>query len=510
MRVISVAVVGALLLLLLLAALPRRAWARAAASLSPQALPDTRHGPRRPGAEGDEGVLAHAAEGGLLPLEGREQRPAVSHPHGPLHPRQEAPDHRLAQDTDEEEDDDEDEDEDDEEQDVEWSAEDLEVIKQKILDGLGLTTPPLRSQANITKEEYDLAYNEYLRLVEEERARFPDTYLSDEEEEDSEEDEEEEEEEDEEEEEEEEATNSASYRFYSTGVTQHRRKRGRRSTQGAGQVVHFHVAVPVRRVYHHAHDVKQATCRLWKTGAALQDATPATVAVSVYQMSQGSRRRRRKKQQARPVLLQTLNVTAAGDEWLSVDVTQAVREWVRAPREDAGVLVRCPDCAAAGVTIYTGAAASNTTHVPTLDVVTELPAGRRAKRSTQLSRATRAKGRKRGDCRDMNLSGRRRRSNCCRRSMKVRFKDLPDFEFIESPNEFDAFYCSGRCPPRYNPANEHALLQSLLKLQHKKKIPRPCCAPTALRGLHILHLTKEGRITTTYWDDMIVTACGCA
>ncbi|MPC76206.1 hypothetical protein E2C01_070613 [Portunus trituberculatus] len=146
MRVISVAVVGALLLLLLLAALPRRAWARAAASLSPQALPDTRHGPRRPGAEGDEGVLAHAAEGGLLPLEGREQRPAVSHPHGPLHPRQEAPDHRLAQDTDEEEDDDEDEDEDDEEQDVEWSAEDLEVIKQKILDGLGLTTPPLRSQ----------------------------------------------------------------------------------------------------------------------------------------------------------------------------------------------------------------------------------------------------------------------------------------------------------------------------------------------------------------------------
>lgn len=278
-----------------------------------------------------------------------------------------------------------------------------------------------------------------------------------------------------------------------------------------GQVVHFHVAVPVRRVYHHDHDVKQATCRLWKTGATPepQESAP-TVAVSLYQLTPQGRRRRRKKQQPRPVLLQTLNVSVAGDEWVTADVTTAVREWVRTPREDAGVLVRCPDCAAAGVTIHTGATTTNTTHVPTLDVVTELPAGRRVKRSPQLSRVTRAKWRKRGDCRDMNVPGRRRRSNCCRRSMKVRFKDLPDFEFIESPDEFDAFYCSGRCPPRYNPANEHALLQSLLKLQHKKKIPRPCCAPTALRGLHILHLTKEGRITTTYWDDMIVTECGCA
>lgn len=273
-------------------------------------------------------------------------------------------------------------------------------------------------------------------------------------------------------------------------------------------MVHFHVAVPVRRVYHHEHDVKEATCRLWKTGGpAPQDPAHDTVTVSLYQMNNLGRRRRRRKQQ--PALIQSLNVSVTGDEWLSVDVTEAVQEWIGAPRDEAGVLIQCPDCAAAGVTIHTGADTSNTTYVPTLDVQTQVPAGRRVKRSPEL-RATKAKWRHRGDCREMNSNGRRRRSRCCRRSMKVRFSDLPDFDFVQSPDDFDAFYCSGRCPPRYNPANEHALLQSLLKMKHKKKIPRPCCAPTALKGLLILHFNESGKLTTTYWDDMIVTECGCA
>nr|XP_045590088.1 uncharacterized protein LOC123752062 [Procambarus clarkii] len=285
--------------------------------------------------------------------------------------------------------------------------------------------------------------------------------------------------------------------------------RGRRSAGVEGQVVHFHVAVPVRRVYHHDHDVKQATCRLWKTGGPVpHDPAHDTVTVTLYQMNNLNRKRRRRKQE--PVLIQSLNVSVAGDEWLSVDVTDTVRDWLGTPRDDAGVLVQCPDCGAAGVTIHTGANSSNTTYVPTLDVQTQVPAGRRMKRSPQMKRATDATWRRRGDCRDMNSSGRPRRSRCCRRSMKVRFKDLPDFDFVESPANFDAFYCSGRCPPRFNPANEHALLQSLIKLKHKKNIPRPCCAPTALKGLHILHFNDQGKLTTTYWDDMIVTECGCA
>ncbi|XP_027209091.1 protein dbl-1 [Penaeus vannamei] len=392
-------------------------------------------------------------------------------------------------------------DDDEEEQDYEWSAEELEMIKQKILNGLGLTTVPTRSKANVSKEEYERAYSEYIRLVQEEEARHADSLLREY-------DEEEEQEEDvlrdlEVDDEEE----TPSYRFYSTGVTQHSRRRGRRSTEVEGQVVHFHVAVPVRRVYAHDLDVIHATCRLWKTGGPEpQDPAYDSVTVSVYRMDGNGRRRRRRKQ---PVLLHSLNVSVTGDEWLTMDLTEAVRGWIASPRGDADVLVQCQDCSAAGVTIHTGTNTSNTTYVPTLDVQTQLPAGRRVKRSRELTRATKPKWRRRSDCSEKKRKG-RRHSRCCRRSMKVRFKDLPDFDFVESPEEFDAFYCSGNCPARFNPANEHALLQSLLKLKHKKKIPGPCCAPTALHGLHILHLTEDNKLATTYWADVIVTECGCA
>ncbi|KAK8750255.1 hypothetical protein OTU49_017521 [Cherax quadricarinatus] len=484
MKVLSVTLVGALLLLLL--GLLQQAWARATSAVNPQQVADDAHryGRNSDGA-GRYSLLAGPA------------RQALS----PLHPLR--GDDTTAEDSqeeeDEEEDEDEEEEEDEEDRDFEWSAEDLDMIKQKILDGLGLTTIPLRSKANVTKEEYDQAYSEYMRLVQEE-AKNTESYLRDEDEQ--------EDEEGEQKVAQQRRPEVAEYRFFSTGVSHHSR-RGRRSTGVEGQVVHFHVAVPVRRVYHHAHDVKLATCRLWKTGGpAPHDPSHDTVTVTLYQMNSLNRRRRRRKQD--PVLIQSLNVSVTGDEWLTVDVTDTVRDWLETPREDAGVLVQCPDCGAAGVTIHTGASTSNTSYVPTLDVQTQVPAGRRVKRSPELKRATKAKWRRNGDCRDMNPSERHRRSRCCRRSMKVRFKDLPDFDFVESPDIFDAFYCSGRCPPRYNPANEHALLQSLLKMKHKKKIPRPCCAPTALKGLHILHFNDQGKLTTTYWDDMIVTECGCA
>lgn len=74
-------------------------------------------------------------------------------------------------------------------------------------------------QANVSKEEYERAYSEYIRLVQEEEARHADSLLREY-------DEEEEQEEDvlrdlEVDDEEE----TPSYRFYSTGVTQHSRRK---------------------------------------------------------------------------------------------------------------------------------------------------------------------------------------------------------------------------------------------------------------------------------------------
>ncbi|CAL4065925.1 unnamed protein product, partial [Meganyctiphanes norvegica] len=92
------------------------------------------------------------------------------------------------------------EDEDDDDEDYDWSEEELEEVRQKILDGLGLTTVPTRVKANVTQEEYNIAYAQYLEAVrqEEERYRNQDQHL--------------------------EHTNDladSDYRFYSTGAEHH-------------------------------------------------------------------------------------------------------------------------------------------------------------------------------------------------------------------------------------------------------------------------------------------------
>ena len=49
---------------------------------------------------------------------------------------------------------------------------------------------------------------------------------------------------------------------------------------------------------------------------------------------------------------------------------------------------------------------------------------------------------------------------CCRDSMTVDLNQIPGFEFIQQPRMFDAHLCRGRCPPRFNVANDHSMLQS--------------------------------------------------
>lgn len=101
---------------------------------------------------------------------------------------------------------------------------------------------------------------------------------------------------------------------------------------------------------------------------------------------------------------------------------------------------------------------------------------------------------------------------CCRHSMEVTFKEIKGFEFIIQPKVFDAGYCHGRCPPRYNPANHHAMLQSLIWKQNHKKAPRPCCAPSKLVELEVLHVDEKDseKLKISTWSDMKVVECACS
>lgn len=266
----------------------------------------------------------------------------------------------------------------------------------------------------------------------------------------------------------------------------------------------------------------EATARFWKKGVYPRKNGGAdigtdfnfssTIPVSFYRLDNIPRGKSRFSK-LNPVFLSSQNVSIFGNEWLELEMTEAVKKWQESVPADTGVLIRCPDCEARGVRFMTGGRRKGLAgggKIPRLDVRTEVMGVRRVKRSRKMRKSMRRRMHPHADCHDATHARGKRSSRCCRRSMKVRFSDLPRFDFILYPEEFDAYYCSGKCPARYNPANEHALLQSLLNLRGKDNVPGPCCAPTKLKGLNILHVGDDGRIKTTFWRDVIVTECGCA
>ncbi|XP_075219570.1 TGF-beta domain-containing family member maverick isoform X2 [Lycorma delicatula] len=174
-------------------------------------------------------------------------------------------------------------------------------------------------------------------------------------------------------------------------------------------------------------------------------------------------------------------------KWTELDLTDAVRTRLTEGSNHIGVELTCRRC------LYPRDIASSSG--PNLNIITRENTGLRKKRSSRT------------DCYKDN-----HRKRCCRHTMDVVFKDLPGFEFIIQPYSFDAGYCKGRCPARYNPAHHHALLQSLIWKQDRQRAPRPCCAPSKLADLEILHLDEDDPtvLKVSTWKNMRVLECACS
>ena len=124
---------------------------------------------------------------------------------------------------------------------------------------------------------------------------------------------------------------------------------------------------------------------------------------------------------------------------------------------------------------------------------------------------------------------------CCRQHMKVNMRNFEGLEFILQPQEFDAYYCVGKCPARYLPRNDHTLLQSLIHIQSREaaaaaaasngvtnqpsghhngglNIKRPCCNPSEYESIDILYLNENDptKLEVKHWKNIIVSECACA
>lgn len=203
--------------------------------------------------------------------------------------------------------------------------------------------------------------------------------------------------------------------------------------------------------------------------------------------------------------LKVTNTNSSMKKWIEFDVSKAIFNWLNG-EINFGFEIYCEHCKQNGIHLIQ----DDTEHTsiengPVLNIVTKI--GNREKRSRQHKHMLQNARRKvrRTDCDKDN-------HKCCRHAMEVVFKEIKEFQFIIQPKIFDAGYCRGKCPARYNPAHHHALLQSLIWKIDKNKAPRPCCAPTKLIELEILHVDEEdnSKLKVSTWSDMRVLECACS
>lgn len=216
--------------------------------------------------------------------------------------------------------------------------------------------------------------------------------------------------------------------------------------------------------------------------------------ILIYESHQGANRRRL-------ITKRKLNlVEPEASRWLEFDLTETVSSWFENFQSDH-LTFQLEFHQTNGISI------NSPIFSPVLNVFTvhnDNSIRTRNKRGAHDQLISLHKGR-RTECRGDS-------KKCCRHQMTVIFKDLKGFEFIIQPKTFDAGYCKGRCPPRYNPAHHHALLQSLIWKEDRRKAPRPCCAPSKLAELEILYFDENDptKLKVSNWKNMKVLECACS
>ncbi|XP_014212014.1 protein 60A-like [Copidosoma floridanum] len=258
-----------------------------------------------------------------------------------------------------------------------------------------------------------------------------------------------------------------------------------------------------------------------------------------------------------------VNASAGRTGWLTLNVTAAVRHWVRDPAGNRGLYlsvhpadrrvheVRPEDVGIAGFKgqaehqpFMVGFFKSSAAHRQRQQQQHQrLAAAISARSSSIMTRGGRAKreakkskGKKSSEFSSIdyrsnpyadpqmssggyggggggNDNGGGGSSRTCKiQTLYVNFRDLQWQDWIIAPDGYDAYYCSGECNFPLNAhmnATNHAIVQTLVHLVNPGKVPKPCCAPTKLSPISVLYYQDESNVILRKYKNMAVKSCGC-
>lgn len=242
--------------------------------------------------------------------------------------------------------------------------------------------------------------------------------------------------------------------------------------------------------------------------------------LKVYQILSTTKRR---LLTSRKIEFESLNYEETRTQWIEFDVTRAVRNWLNKSHEHLCIEIECDKCKSIGVRILNDVSSSTSSafspNIQKFNIMPVLNIIGQEVHSIMLTKNSSEEYVHHRDNYDIDFPRETLKNNCyklhqrcCRHKLDVVFKNIKGFEFILQPKVFDAGYCHGRCPPRHNPAHHHALLQSLIWQDDHTRAPRPCCAPSKLDILEILHVDEENndKLKISTWTDMQVVECACS
>ncbi|KAK2838656.1 hypothetical protein Q7C36_013470 [Tachysurus vachellii] len=216
--------------------------------------------------------------------------------------------------------------------------------------------------------------------------------------------------------------------------------------------------------------------------------------------------------------------------WISVDVTETVKEWMAYKEKNLGLMlsVHCPCCTFvpstnnivpnkseelearfAGVDDDlirpnrrpggTKGAIEFSTKTPHL-ILTLLP--------TDRLENPNKKNRKKRAAADAATCSRNADQSCCLRSLYIDFRRDLNWKWIHEPKGYKANFCAGNCPYLWSADNHYNMILPLYNKMNPEASASPCCVPQDLEPLTIVYfLGRTPRVEQL--SNMVVKSCKC-